>query len=206
MLPVGPPIPRRPSCHNGVVADGFASVDELFVALEASVDADDEGGLSILSHCLQCADLLRTDRPDDVELQVAGLVHDLGWLERRGDGWALRPDAAHDVDGRRRVQPLLGARVAGLVGGHVQAKRFLLATDAAYRDLLSARSRTTLEFQGGVMDPAEVDAFIARPDHPDLVTLRRADDAAKVRGKVVRGLDAWRAVVQTVVDGAATAR
>ena len=79
---------------------GFASVDELFGALHAARDADDEGGLSILDHGLQCADLIRAARPDDVELQVAGLVHDLGWLERAPGGWTLRPDAAHDVDGQ----------------------------------------------------------------------------------------------------------
>ena len=63
---------------------GFASVDELFGALQASRAADDEGGLPILDHCLQCAELLKASHPDDLELQVAGLVHDLGWLEPDG--------------------------------------------------------------------------------------------------------------------------
>ena len=42
---------------------GFADVDELLDALEASRDADDEGGLSILDHSLQCAELLRYRAP-----------------------------------------------------------------------------------------------------------------------------------------------
>jgi predicted HD phosphohydrolase len=184
------------------VVEGFTSVDELFGALDASRSADDEGGLSILEHCLQCAALLAAARPDDVELQVAGLVHDLGWLERTPGGWTLRFDAAHDGEGRGLVEGLLGPRVGRLVGGHVAAKRFLLATDPTYRALLSARSETTLEFQGGVMAPDEVEEFAARPESDDLVTLRRADDAAKVRGKVVPGLDSWRAVVEQI----ATAR
>jgi predicted HD phosphohydrolase len=177
------------------VTGGFTSVDELFGALEASRGADDEGGLPILDHCLQCADLLKAARPDDVELQVAGLVHDLGWLEPDAGGWRLRPDAAHDVHGRDLVGALLGARVAALVGGHVAAKRYLLTTEPAYHDVLSARSETTLGFQGGLMTPAEVGAFASRADRDDLVTLRRADDHAKVRGKVVPSLDAWRDVV-----------
>ena len=75
--------------------------------------------------------------------------------------------------------------MAALVGGHVAAKRYLLTTDPAYAALLSARSEETLGFQGGVMTPGEVDDFERRPDRADLVALRRADDAAKVRGAVV---------------------
>ena len=179
------------------MSGGFADVDALFVALEASRDADDEGGLSILEHSLQCADLLRASRPDDVGLQVAGLVHDLGWLERTDAGWTLRLDAAHDADGRALVQDLLGERIAGLVDGHVAAKRYLLATDPGYAALLSARSEVTLEFQGGVMRDDEIAAFEQRPERNDLVALRRADDAAKVRGKQVTGLDAWRSLVES---------
>jgi len=188
------------------VVEPIADVSDLFAALEASRDADDEGGLCILDHCLQCADLLAVARPEDVELQVAGLVHDLGWLGRTAGGWQLRLDAAHDRDGCQLVERLLGERVARLVGGHVAAKRFLLATDPTYRAGLSARSVTTLEFQGGVMGPDEVEEFASLPERDDLVALRRADEAAKVRGKVVPALDAWRPVVEAVVEEVAAAR
>jgi predicted HD phosphohydrolase len=178
---------------------GFTSIEQLFGALDASRDADDEGGLPILDHSLQCAELLKTARPDDVELQVAGLVHDLGWLEPEEGNWRLRPDAAHDVRGRDLVAGLLGSRVAELVGGHVAAKRYLLTTEPAYHDVLSARSETTFGFQGGLMSPAEVDAFASRTARDDLLVLRRADDRAKVRGKVVPPLDAWRDTVARLV-------
>jgi predicted HD phosphohydrolase len=183
------------------VSEPFVDVDALFDALRASRDADDEGGLSILEHCLQCAEQLRRSHAQDPELQVAGLVHDLGWLEHSDGAWTLRLEAAHDVDGRALVQPLLGDRVATLVGGHVAAKRYLLTTDPAYAALLSQRSEVTLGFQGGLMDRAEVAAFGRRADRDDLVALRRADDAAKVRGKVVDPLDSldrWRSVVEAV--------
>ena len=85
-----------------------------------------------------------------------------------------------------------------LVGGHVAAKRYLLATDAAYAALLSARSEVTLGFQGGVMRDDEVARFERRAERDDLVVLRRADDAAKVRGKAVPGLDTWRAAVEEI--------
>jgi predicted HD phosphohydrolase len=45
------------------------------------------------------------------------------------------------------------------------------------------------------MDAAEVAAFERRPDRGDLVALRRADDAAKVRGKDVDPLESWLPVV-----------
>ena len=176
----------------------FADIAELLTALEASRDADDEGGLSILDHSLQCAELLRAARPDDVELQVAGLVHDLGWLEHDAGGWTLRPDAAHDVDGQALVGGLLGERVARLVGGHVAAKRYLLTTDPDYAGLLTRRSEVTLEFQGGIMHDDEIVAFEQRPERDDLVLLRRSDDAAKVRGMPVPGLDSWRAAIEAV--------
>ena len=159
---------------------GFASVDELFGALHAARDADDEGGLSILDHGLQCADLIRAARPDDVELQVAGLVHDLGWLERAPGGWTLRPDAAHDVDGRQLVRR--AARPARRVPRRWSRRREALpARDRprVSRPALGA-SETTLTFQGGVMEPDETEAFEAIPEWEDLVALRRADDAAKV--------------------------
>jgi predicted HD phosphohydrolase len=177
---------------------GLVDVSALFDVLDASRHADDEGGLSILEHSLQCAELLRASHPDDLELQVAGLVHDLGWLARTREGWTLRLDAAHDVDGRALVAELLGERVAELVGGHVAAKRYLLATDPTYAVLLSARSEVTLTFQGGVMDAGEVAEFEQCPQRDDLLALRRADDRAKVRGAVVPGPDAWRSVVERI--------
>jgi predicted HD phosphohydrolase len=180
------------------MTDAFADVDALFDALRASADADDEGGLPILDHCLQCAARLRSSHPGDVELQVAGLVHDLGWLELVDGHWDLRLDATHDVSGRALVASLLGPRIASLVGGHVAAKRYLLATDAGYAALLSARSEATLGFQGGVMTAAEVAEFERRPDRDDLVALRRADDAAKVRNAAVDPLDSWRPAVERV--------
>jgi predicted HD phosphohydrolase len=172
------------------VTNGFADVDALFAALDASRAVDDEGGLPIFDHCVQCADLLRAAYPDDLELQIAGLVHDLGWLEGL--------DGAHDVVGRELVQGLLGDRIGALVGGHVAAKRYLLATDPTYAALLSARSEVTLSFQGGVMDAAEVAEFERRTDRDDLVALRRADDAAKVRGRARPALDLWRARVEGI--------
>ena len=177
------------------MSDGpLTSLDDLLALLGQAHGLHDlgDGGVSITDHGLQCAHQLAQERPDDVELQVAGLVHDVGWLERSPDGWCVDPAAAHDARGAEMVGPLLGERVAALVGGHVDAKRYLVATDAGYRSRLSPASVATLSFQGEAMDAAEVAEFEARADCADLVALRTADDAAKVVGVDVGDLDRWR--------------
>ena len=99
-------------------------------------------------------------------------------------GTALVPDAPdrHARIGADAVRPLLGARVARLVAGHAEAKRYLVAVDAEYRASLSARSIVTLAAQGGPLDERAAAAFARGRDAGDLVELRRADDAAKVPG------------------------
>ncbi|MFD9407575.1 hypothetical protein ACFWBN_11235 [Streptomyces sp. NPDC059989] len=57
---------------------------------------------------LQAAALLRRSRPFDKELQIAGLVQDLGELLRPGDA-------------AEAVRPLLGERVARLLRLHARA-------------------------------------------------------------------------------------
>jgi predicted HD phosphohydrolase len=171
------------------------TVPELFALLEDGAAHDDGEEVDLLAHALQCAHLLSVDAPDDVELQVAGLVHDLY------HGVDPAGDAVHDREGARLVAPLLGARVAALVGGHVMAKRYLVATDPAYRDRLSARSAESLERQGGALEAGARRALDASPDRDALLTLRRADDRAKVPGASVPPLDAWRPVVERLAAG-----
>jgi predicted HD phosphohydrolase len=148
--------------------------------------------VDVLDHGLQCAHELAAVAPDDAELQVAGLVHDLGHAL---DG---RHALDHGEVGARHVGPLLGARVARLVALHVPAKRYLVAVDAAYAIGLSGGSTRSLELQGGPMTPGEVAAFGADPHAGDAATLRRADDAAKVVGRRVPGLERWASVVHRV--------
>lgn len=178
----------------------FGSVDELFDTLSRGTRLRDEETLDLLAHSLQSAELLRSRAPDDVELQVAGLVHDVGTV--------LEPNApaTHSRTGAAAVEPLLGARVAALVAGHDLAKRYLVVADGAYRGRLSERSIETLAAQGGPVSDAERRAFEAGPHFDALVTLRWADDDAKVPGRQVPGLDDWRAVVDQVIEQGAARR
>jgi predicted HD phosphohydrolase len=179
------------------------SVDDVLERLAASDGVFDSLGelgdpIDILAHSLQCAHELERIAPDDAELQVAGLVHDVGHVL----------DGFHTVDhgevGGAWVEPLLGTRVARLTVLHVPAKRFLVATDADYAAELSDGSVLSLEFQGGAMTADEAAAFAADPHGPDAARLRRADEHAKVIGRQVPDLDHWAPFVRAVAAAAAS--
>lgn len=165
------------------------TLDELVALLERMADVPSEdAAFSELDHGLQCAAELARTAPDDLDLQVAGLVHDVGH--------AFGDDESHGRLGADAVRDVLGARVAQLVEDHVPAKRYLVAVDPDYR--LSDVSTATLALQGGPLTEAEVAELGARPGWDDALRLRRADDAAKVAGRVVPGLDAWLPVLRSV--------
>jgi predicted HD phosphohydrolase len=121
-----------------------------------------------------------------MELAVAGLVHDISDIADPSD------HRDHDRRGAELVQPLLGERVAALVGAHVAAKRYLVAHDPGYA--LSVRSAETLAQQGG----ASMATLTADPDFESMLTLRRADDAAKDPSLVMRDLESWRPMLEEV--------
>ncbi|MGV9412447.1 HD domain-containing protein [Nocardia sp. NPDC003693] len=187
--------------HPGVVR-AIATVDELWLLLADCADAwdmPDRSGdpVDILDHDRQCAELLRASFPADAELQVAGLVHDIGHVLVPGD------DEGHGRHGAAAVRGLLGDRVARLVELHVTAKRYLAAADPVHAAALSASSLRTLVAQGGPMTAAERLVFESDPDFDAALALRRADDAGKVVGLTVRPLGAWRELVERVAAAAA---
>jgi predicted HD phosphohydrolase len=157
------------------------------------VEVDGPGGVmpfTHLDHALQVAAVLRRERPDDPELAVAGLVHDIGHL-LPGVG-----DAEHAGAGAAAVRQALGERVAELVGLHVEAKRYLVARQGTYGDELSADSVASLSLQGGPMSSDEQASFARLPHAADAVALRRADESGKVEGLPVGGLGEWLVIVR----------
>lgn len=156
---------------------------DLLAALDGVFDAPPPDGdpVDLLAHGLQCADVLRSGAPADLGLQLAGLVHDIGHALGGGS-------RGHAETGAEAVEPVLGGRVALLVALHVPAKRYLAATEDYP---LSAASVSSLAAQGAAMTEAEQHEFLALPDAADAIALRRADEAAKVVGKRVPGLEVW---------------
>lgn len=171
---------------------GFTSAGAIVAALEEAGRTPSEEGLAMteLDHALQTAHELARRRPGDLELQVAGLVHDLGHAMGTGD--------AHARLGAAALRPVLGDRVARLVEAHVPAKRYLVTVDPEYRASLSPGSIASLALQGGDLDAGAVAHHAASPWWADALELRRADDAAKTPGRVVPALDDWIAALRSV--------
>ena len=161
----------------------------LVAALEraGSIEEPNENvvGLTILHHGLQCAALLAASDPEDRELQVAGLFHDVGHVLVPGSA------AVHGAVGATAVAPVFGERVAALVAGHVAAKRYLVTVDESYRGTLSGGSRLTLAIQGEAMSASEVEAFAHTAHFEATLRLRRADEAAKDPTAQVPPLGQW---------------
>jgi len=171
---------------------GPGSVTDLIALLALGAGVRDEPELDGLAHALQCGAILRAEHPADLELVVAGLVHDIADI--------VYPDdhTDHDRRGAELIEPLLGARVARLVGAHVLAKRYLVTIDPAYRAGLSLRSAQTLSTQGDALADVDLAALAADSDLAAIVELRRADERAKDPTARVPELETWRTILATV--------
>ncbi len=167
----------------------FTTLDglEAFLVIMGDVTCEMEG-LSELDHGLQCADVLKAAAPGDIELQIAGLLHDVGA--------AHSSERDHGQTGSVALRGLFGERIAELVRLHVEAKRYLVSSDPTYVAQLSPVSLLTLEQQGGPLSLTERAAFEANPFHRDAIRLRAADDLAKTPGRAIPGLAAWLPILE----------
>lgn len=153
--------------------------------------------VSQLEHALQAAyHAARAAAPG--WLVAAALLHDIGHLlhdlpEHVAD---LGIDTRHEDLGHTWLAQYFGPEVTAPVRMHVDAKRYLCATDPEYLSLLSPASVESLQLQGGPFTAAEARAFEQRPFAREAVRLRRWDDLAKVPGMRVPGLEHYRAIIE----------
>jgi len=146
-----------------------------------------------LEHALQAAWMAEQEEAPD-SLVVAALVHDIGHLLHDLPETIANQgvDTRHEELGNAWLKDYFGEAVCEPVKLHVDAKRYLCATDATYLEQLSAASRRSLDLQGGPMSPSEVEAFETSGFYESAVRLRRWDDRAKVPRSQVPGLEHYR--------------
>jgi predicted HD phosphohydrolase len=167
----------------------FTTTDEAWAALVEQRGMGDGEAVDLWEHQLQTAEGLERLGADEA-LIVAGLLHDLG------DGRVA--EVAHAPWAAALVRPLLGERVAWVIGAHADAKRYLCTTDPAYWDTLSPVSKRTLEAQGGLMTAEELEQFRANPFADQAVLLRQCDDAGKDPHHQVQDPERFRAMLDRV--------
>jgi len=133
-----------------------------------------------LEHALQGATLARQQGATS-SLVTAALLHDIGHLLH--DLPQDAPDEGVDDVHENLAAQFLAAHftpdVVEPVRLHVEAKRYLCATENGYLQLLSAPSIQSLALQGGPMDKSEVSDFEQSPYYKQAVQLRIWDDSAK---------------------------
>nr|WP_295081413.1 phosphohydrolase [uncultured Roseateles sp.] len=150
------------------------------------------------AHALQCAQLAEWAHADNT-LVAAALLHDLGQLLDGAADDALRNDH-HEL---RALSFLsgggFGPTVLEPISLHVEAKRYLVATDESYAEGLSLASRHSLALQGGPMNAEERLLFLAQPHASRALQLRRWDDLAKHPGKRTPPLAYYLDLLDTVL-------
>ncbi|HEY1427003.1 MAG TPA: metal-dependent phosphohydrolase [Caulobacteraceae bacterium] len=157
-----------------------------------------------LDHALQCASLAVEDGAP-TSLIAAALLHDYGHLIDDRGHMAERDglDGQHEAVGAAALAAWFGPEVTQPIALHVEAKRYLCATEPDYFEALSPASQLSLELQGGPFTPAEAAAFAARPFAAEAVRLRRWDDWAKALEPARRrSLESFRAVLVEAARGA----
>jgi [1-hydroxy-2-(trimethylamino)ethyl]phosphonate dioxygenase len=167
-------------------------VDEIARAFVArGGDAYGES-VSQLDHALQCAHLAREECADE-PLIAAALLHDYGHLfDGRGDVAEREGrDARHELHGARALRRWFGPEVVGPIALHVLAKRYLCAFEPGFAEALSPASVLSLKLQGGPLTQAQCRRFERSRFSADAIRLRRWDDAGKIPGYVVPGLEAY---------------
>jgi phosphonate degradation associated HDIG domain protein len=153
-------------------------------------------------HALQTAHLAEAANAAP-SLVAAALLHDVGHLlHNLGEDAADRGiDGRHEDIGAAWLAKHFGPAVADPVRLHVAAKRYLCAAEPGYLGGLSAASRRSLELQGGPFTSDEQAAFRAEPHWEPALALRRWDDAAKVPGLAVPGVEHYRPCLEEALKG-----
>ncbi len=117
----------------------------------------------------------------DCYIPILLLVYTKGGPNEPDDAYGIH---SHGDLGGDWVAERFSPAVSEPVRMHVEAKRYLCATEADYHDRLSGASQYTLTKQGGPMTADEAARFAGRHYAADAVRLRRYEDGDGKRAGV----------------------
>jgi phosphonate degradation associated HDIG domain protein len=146
-------------------------------------------------HALQCAQHAERAGCPPV-LVTAALLHDLGHLVKVAPRGSGEKNDQHEAVAIPFLRGMFPDAVIEPIRMHVDAKRYLCATQPGYWNTLSPASRRSLELQGGPLTAEEAQRFIAQPFAYNAVSLRRWDDTAKSPTAITPGWGHYRRVLE----------
>lgn len=169
-------------------------VDRIVAKLEGpEADRHYGEGVSEREHALQAAACARAEGAPPA-LIAAALLHDIGHLLHGLDEDIAEQgiDGKHEAVGAAFLAKHFVEEVVGPVALHVDAKRYLVGTEAGYAAKLSPASVLSLKLQGGPMGADEAKAFAAKKHAAAALRVRRWDEEAKVVGLDVPPVASYR--------------
>jgi len=138
--------------------------------------------VSQLSHMVQAGMQAHLQGYDN-ELIIGAFLHDIGHLlkdqpntEDMGGFGIVNHEG---LGAAYLVANGFSARVCAVVNKHVDAKRYLVATNEDYATKLSAASQQTLIYQGGPMTGCEAEMFAQHLYFDDIIQVRLWDEQSK---------------------------
>jgi putative nucleotidyltransferase with HDIG domain len=174
-------------------------VEDIMAILQQGAAYDYIGEpISQLEHALQCAQRAKNANADD-ETIVAALLHDIGHLLVHDDTNGLGAADHEKIGAAYVLEKGFSQKIADLIRGHVDAKRYLTFVNPTYYERLSSASKETLILQGGPMDEAQALEFEQQPYFKDKLLLRTWDEQSKLLNYIVDSLESYRELLLKVL-------
>jgi len=139
--------------------------------------------ISITQHSLQVAEYANKSG-ESLEVQLACFLHDIGHLlgleaniELGMEGCGIENHEQIGADFLKNIG--LSNTICEIVANHVNAKRYLCSKHKDYYNNLSNASKTTLKYQGGLMNNDELINFENNPLFLTFIRCRKYDEMGK---------------------------
>ena len=156
--------------------------------------------VTMTEHMLQTARNAEQAGESD-ETITAALLHDIGHYtgEFPENYIDLGVNNRHETMGSAILEKFFPPGVTEPVRWHVEAKRYLCATEEDYFAGLSDASVKTLELQGGPYDETQCQEFEGNPYLETILNVRRYDDGGKVPGVQTPNLEHYLEIARKVL-------